>query len=99
MMCISAYEHAEATVSLEEYHLYELKARQRLGEVESRSGAVRQILDEYEEFRTECAQLKIRVWRIAFEYESRQNRIKELESQPAKRSTIEEEIEALPDKI
>ncbi len=87
------------TVSLDERDLYELEARQRLGEAESRSDAVRQILQEYEELNKEYEQLKQDYEDLHNRYEAREDRVDELESQLRKRSNIEQKIEDLPDKI
>ena len=48
----------KVSVSLRDRDLYELAARQRLGEADSRSDALRQVLDEYYDVRTECEALR-----------------------------------------
>jgi len=87
------------TVSLDERQLYELEARQRLGEADSRSDAVRQILQEYEDLNKEYEQLSTEYEDLHKRYEAREDRVDELESQLRKRSNIEQKIEDLPDKI
>ena len=87
------------TVSLDDRQLYELEARQRLGEADSRSDAVRQILEEYEELHTAYEQLNQEYEDLHNRYEAREDRVDELESQLRKRSNIEQKIEDLPDKI
>ena len=87
------------TVSLEDRHLYELEARQRLGEASSRSGALRQILDEYEDLHPEYADLAAECEDLRQRYEAREDRVDELEDQLARRSQIEEKIEELPDRL
>lgn len=96
----------KVTVSLEDLHLYELEARQRLGKATSRSDAVRQIIDEYaqlkteyEDLHTEYEDLESRYEDLHTRYEAREDRIEDLERQLAERSQIEEQIEELPDKI
>ena len=80
------------TVSLEKRHVYELEARQRLGDADSRSAAVRDLFDEYEDLEAEYEELHTR-------YEAREDRIEDLEGQLRERSRVEDKIEDLPDKI
>lgn len=87
------------TVSIEDRHLYELEARQRMGEADSRSAALRDILDEYEELHPEYASLEAEYEDLRQRYEAREDRVDELEEQLSKRSQVEEKIEELPDKI
>jgi predicted RNase H-like nuclease (RuvC/YqgF family) len=89
----------KVTVSLEERHLYELRAQERLGNAGSRSGALRQILDEYGELRTEYSELEAECEELRRRCDAREERIEELEDQLRSRSDVEEKIEALPDKI
>jgi predicted nuclease with TOPRIM domain len=103
---IFALSVQKLSVSLARDHVYELKARVRLGEADSRSGALRQILDQYDELRTECEtladeceQLRTERESLRTRLESREDRIDELETQLAERSQIQEKIEDLPDKI
>jgi DNA repair exonuclease SbcCD ATPase subunit len=101
------------TVSLTERHVRELEARERLGEADSRSGAVRRILDDYDELRAEYAALEERYEEVHAESErradrvddleerlaARETRIETLEAQLAERSQLEAKIEDLPDKL
>lgn len=87
------------TVSVDDRHLYELEARQRLGEAASRSEALRQILDEYEDLHPEYADLEAEYEDLRQRYEAREDRVDDLEAQLRQRSQIEEKIEDLPDKI
>jgi len=48
----------KVSVSLESHHVERLDERQENSDVDSRSGALRQILDEYDELRTECENLR-----------------------------------------
>ncbi len=89
----------KVTVSLEDRHLYELEARQHLGDASSRSEALRQILDEYEELHTEYETLEEEYEQLRTRYESKEDRIEQLEEQLSRRSQIEEKVEDLPDKI
>lgn len=93
------------TVSLADRHVYELKARQRLGAA-SRSAALRALLDErddleaeYADLHTEYAELKAEYEDLHTRYETREDRIEDLETQLRARSRVEEKIEDLPDKI
>jgi len=94
------------TVSLEKRHVYELEARQRLGDADSRSAAVRDLFDEYaelegeyEELHTEYEDLEAEYADLRKRYEAREDRIEDLEGQLRERSRVEEKIEDLPDKI
>ena len=101
------------TVSLEPEHVRELDARERLGDVSSRSAAVRQIFDEYEDLHREYAALEGEYEDLHTRYEARgeridqlhdrvdarEDRIATLEEQLRERSRVEEKIEALPDKV
>ncbi|MEF8778471.1 MAG: hypothetical protein V5A36_06125 [Natronomonas sp.] len=96
----------KVTVSLEDSHLYELEARQRLGKATSRSDAVREIIDEYARLKaeygdlhTEYEDLEDRYEELHTRYEARADRIEDLERQLRERSQVEEKIEELPDKI
>lgn len=53
----------KVSVSLEERHIDLLKERQE-GDAGSRSEALRAILDEYEDVRTECEELRTRCERL-----------------------------------
>mgnify|MGYP000412063433 CR=1 FL=1 len=87
------------SVSLEPEHVERLDDRQAEGDVSSRSAAVRDILDEYESLRTECEDLRDECDNLRTRLENREDRIDELEGQLARRSQLEEKVEALPDKI
>lgn len=84
------------TVPITQRHLYELKARQRLGDADSRSAALRQILDEYADLRPEYADLEAEYDDLKRRYEAREDRVETLETQLAERSQIEAKIEDLP---
>lgn len=86
----------KVSVSIEEEHVDMLDDREG---VDSRSAAVRDILDEYEELRTECEELRTECEELRTRLDSREDRIDELEEQLAKRSQLEEKIEDLPAKI
>lgn len=83
-------------MSIEEEHVDMFDDREG---VDSRSAAVRDILDEHEELRTECEELRTECEELHTRLDSRENRIDELEEQLAKRSQLEEKIEDLPAKI
>jgi chromosome segregation ATPase len=87
------------TASVTPEHLYELEARQRLGEADSRSAALRQILDEYQDLRTDYEALDAEYADLKQRYEAREDRVDDLEAQLSRRSQVEEKIEALPDKL
>jgi len=87
------------TASVEPDHLYELEARQRLGDADSRSAALRQILDEYQDLRSDYEALEAEYEELKQRYEAREDRVDDLEKQLAERSQIEEKIEDLPDRL
>jgi len=94
------------SVSLGEDHVYELKARERLDDADSRSAALRQILDEYENLRTEyealeaeCEQLRTERDDLRTRLESREGRVDELEEQLARRSQVEEKVDTLAKRV
>jgi predicted nuclease with TOPRIM domain len=87
------------SVVLEPEHVDRLDDRQGEGDVSSRSAAVREILDEYDSLRTECEDLREECDNLRTRLENREERIDELEGQLARRSQLEEKVEALPDKI
>jgi predicted RNase H-like nuclease (RuvC/YqgF family) len=89
----------KVTVSLEDRHVYELRARQRIDDIGSRSAAVRQLFDEYAELQQRCEDLEAEYADLRQRYAAREDRVEELESQLRKRSQIEDKIEDLPDKI
>jgi uncharacterized protein involved in exopolysaccharide biosynthesis len=87
------------TASVEPDHLYELEARQRLGDADSRSAALRQILDEYQDLRSDYEALEAEYADLKQRYEAREDRVETLETQLAERSQIEAKIEDLPDRL
>ena len=86
-------------MSLGEEHVALLKEKQEAGEAESRSDALRQILDEYERVSTEYDELHTECENLRTRLKSREERIGELETQLSRRSQLEDKIEDLPDKI
>lgn len=89
----------KVTVSLTDRHLSELDAQERLDNAESRSAAVRHIIDEYARLQRECEDLHTEYERLADRLETREERIDELEEQLARRSQLEQKIESLPEKV
>lgn len=88
------------TVSLEQRHVYELEARQRIDDLSSRSKAARATIESYEELKQEYEDLHKSYEELEQEYEDlhkkyeeREDRIETLESQ------IDEKIEDLPEKV
>jgi len=76
------------TVSLDDDDVYRLKARVRSGEASSKSDAVRQILDEYEDLHTEYEELHT-------ECEHLRARRDDLRRQLQERGNVEETTETL----
>jgi Arc/MetJ-type ribon-helix-helix transcriptional regulator len=76
------------TVSLEERHAHRLKGRVRAGEVESKSGALRQILEEYEGIQQEREE-------VHNELEKARAERNELRQQLKKRGGLEESVSTL----
>lgn len=89
----------KVSASIDEEHAELLSTYQEENNVDSRSAALREILDKYEELRTECEGLRTECEELRKELEERKERVADLEDQLRRRSQIEEEIEALPDKI
>ena len=96
----------KVTVSLDERHLYELKAQQRLGEASSRSDALRRLIDEYETLQREYEDLhtryearRERVSQLQEQLDAREQRVEDLKAQLRERHDIKNEIQDLPDKI
>lgn len=96
----------KVTVSLDERHLYELKAQQRLGEASSRSDALRRLINEYETLQREYEDLNTRyeargerVSQLQDQLDAREQRVEDLEAQLRERHDIKNEIQDLPDKI
>jgi len=76
------------SVSLREDHVDRLDELQEEGSASSRSEAVREILDEYEELTTECEELRTECERL-------RNRRDELRDQLQARGDVEEKVETL----
>ena len=89
----------KVSVSLTEDHLVVIDERHETDQAGSRSEAVRQIIDEYEQLQGECEELRTESETLRTRLEQREDRINDLEEQLAHRSQIEEKIEGLPDKI
>jgi len=89
----------KVSVSLETEHVERLDERQDDGDADSRSAAVREILDEYERLRTECDDLRTECEDLRTRLESREDRIDELEEQLARRSQIEEKVDVLATRV
>lgn len=92
--------------SVEDRHVHEIDAQVRLGNADSRSHAVRHIIDEYARVREDyadmqqqCEDLQQRLDDRVHELEERKERIEELESQLRKRSNIENDIEEVADTV
>lgn len=89
----------KVTVSITDRHEYELEARQRLDDLDSRSAAIRTAIEEYAHWKAEYSALEAEYADLQARYSEREDRISELEEQLTKRSQIEEKIEALPDRL
>jgi Arc/MetJ-type ribon-helix-helix transcriptional regulator len=89
----------KVSVSLTGDHIDTLDDRQERGEATSRSAALREILDEYDQMRTECEELRTQCEDLRTRLENREDRVDDLEDQLARRSQLEEKIEGLPDKV
>lgn len=96
----------KVTVSLDERHIYELRARQRIGEGDSRSDALRRLLDEYATLQQEYEKLHTRyeargerISQLQDQLDAREQRVEDLEEQLRERHDIKNEIQDLPDKI
>ena len=76
----------KVSVSLREEHVDRLDERQDEGTASSRSDALRGILDEYEDLRTECDELRTECERL-------RNRRDELRNQLQARGDVEEKVE------
>jgi chromosome segregation ATPase len=92
--------------SVEDRHVHEIDAQVRLGNADSRSHAVRHIIDEYARVREDyadmqqqCEDMQQRLDDRVHELEERKERIDELESQLRKRSNIENDIEEVADTV
>ena len=89
----------KVTVSITDEHEYELRARQRLDDLDSRSAAIRTAIEEYAHWKAEYSALEAEYAELQARYSDREERISDLEEQLSKRSQIEEKIEALPDRM
>jgi chromosome segregation ATPase len=89
----------KVTVSITDQHEYELQARQRLDDLDSRSAAIRTAIEEYADWKAEYSKLEDEYEDLQARYSDREERINELEKQLARRSQLEEKIEDLPDKL
>ena len=89
----------KVTVSITDEHEYELRARQRLDDLDSRSAAIRTSIEEYSKWKAEYSALEAEYAELQARYSDREERISDLEEQLSKRSQIEEKIEALPDRM
>jgi Arc/MetJ-type ribon-helix-helix transcriptional regulator len=78
----------KVSVSLREDHVDRLDERQDEGTASSRSDAIREILDEYEDMSIECEELRT-------ECEQLRNRRDELRRQLQERGDVEEKVETL----
>jgi chromosome segregation ATPase len=89
----------KVSVSLEPEHVDRLDERQEEDGVDSRSAALRDILDEYEEIHTEYEELRTEYEDLRTRLDSREERIDDLEEQLAKRSQIEEKVDVLAERV
>ena len=89
----------KVTVSITDEHEYELRARQRLDDLNSRSAAIRTAIEEYAHWKAEYSDLEGEYADLQGRYSDREERISDLEEQLSKRSQIEEKIEELPDRM
>jgi len=83
------------SVSVREDHVDALEDLQERDAIDSRSSAVREIIDEWEDLRPECERLRSEYEDVRNRLESREERIDELEEQLARRSQVEEKVETL----
>ena len=89
----------KVSVSLQPEHVDRLDERQAEGDVSSRSAALREILDEYDEVHTECEELRTECEELRTRLEARETRVDDLEEQLARRSQIEEKVDALAERV
>jgi len=94
------------TATLREDDLRELKARVMAGEADSRSEALRQLIDERSDLVDELEALRTmydargeRVADLKDRLEARNRRVDALEDQLRERSRVEEKIDDLPDQL
>ena len=89
----------KVSVSLKPEHVDRLDERQEKGDVSSRSAALREILDEYDEVHTECEDLRTECEELRTRLDAREDRIDDLEEQLARRSQIEEKVDVLAQRV
>ena len=89
----------KVSVSLKPEHVDRLDERQEEGDVSSRSAALREILDEYDEVHTECEELRTECEELRTRLEAREDRVDDLEEQLARRSQIEEKVDVLAERV
>lgn len=89
----------KVSVSLQPEHVDRLDERQAEGDVSSRSAALREILDEYDEVHTECEELRTECEELRTRLEARETRVDDLEEQLARRSQIEEKVDVLAERV
>ena len=89
----------KVSVSLKPEHVDRLDERQAEGDVSSRSAALREILDEYDEVHTECEELRTECEELRTRLEAREDRVDDLEEQLARRSQIEEKVDVLAERV
>ena len=89
----------KVSVSVKPEHVDRLDERQEEDDVSSRSAALREILDEYEEVHTECEELRTECEELRTRLEAREDRVDDLEEQLARRSQIEEKVDVLAERV
>jgi len=89
----------KVSVSLEPSHVDALDERQDEDGVDSRSAALRDILDEYEDLRTKYEGVRTECEELRTRLENREQRIDDLEEQLARRSQIEEKVDVLAKRV
>lgn len=87
------------SVSLEAKHVERIEDIANREDIGSRSGAVREIIDEYESLTTRCGELGTECENLRNRLESREDRIDELEEQLARRSQVEEKVDLLASRV
>lgn len=87
------------SVSMKKDHVKRIDEKKEADQITSRSEAVRRILSEYDDLRTECEDLRTECEELRDRLDSREDRIKELERQLAQRSQIEEKVDVLANRV
>jgi len=94
------------TATLREDDVRELQARVMAGEADSRSEALRQLIDEHGELAEEYEEMRIRyeatterVADLKDRLEARERRVDALEDQLRERSRVEDKLDDLPDRL